>query len=127
MEKRPERIIMTDGSPYNSMLKRGSTLFKAKSHKGVRITYEEIDLEEYDKRVDNLAKKIAAQPGISLLAILKDALYDLPLDYLTTVEKKVGEEVKKAEPKIITKVDTTYRGSCVNLNVGGKNLVELRH
>ena len=127
MDKEPEKIIMTDGSPYNSMLLRGSTVFKAKSHKGVRITYQEIDLEEYDKRVEDLAKEIARQPGVNLLAILKDALYDLPLDYLTTIEKKVEEELAKPEPKIITKVDTTYRGSCVNLNVGGKNLVELRH
>jgi len=49
------------------------------------------------------------------------------LDYLKNVEKKVGEELQKPEPEIKTKVDTTYRGTCVNLNVGGKNLVELRY
>jgi len=123
----PEKMVMTDGSPYNGMLRRGSAIFKAKSHRGVQITYEEIDLEEYDKRVDNLAKRIINAKGVDLLSILKDALYDLPLDYLTRVEKKVEEEIKKDEPKIVTKTDRTYRGTCVNLNVGGKNLVELRH
>lgn len=124
---KPERIIMTDGSPYNGMLKRGSTIFKAKRHRGVQITYEEIDLREYDERVYDLANKIAKMPGVDMLAVLKDALYDLPLDYLAEVEKKIGEELKKPEPKIVTRTDTSYRGTCVNLKVGGKNLVVLRH
>ena len=122
-----ERFTMTDGSPYNGMLKRGNTVFKAKSHKGTQITYQEIDLEEYDNRVDSLAKKLAEIPEVDLLAILKDALYDLPLDYLAQVETKIGQELEKPEPEIKTKIDTNYRGTCVNLNVGGKNLVELRH
>ena len=122
-----EKFIMTDGSPFNSMLKRGSTLYKAKCHRGHEVTYVEIDLEEYDKRVDELAKTLAKQPGIDLLAILRDALYDLPLDYLKSIESKVKKELEKSKPEIKTKVATTYRGTCVNLNVGGKNLVELRH
>ena len=126
-KKNGEKIKMTDGSPYNSMLKRGSTVFKAKKHVGHEITYIEIDLEEYDNRVASLAKKIAKMPNVDMLAMLKDALYDLPLDYLNNVENKVLKELKKSEPKIETKVNTTYRGTCVNLNVGGKNLVELRH
>jgi hypothetical protein len=128
MEKQNGEIIkMTDGSPYNSMIKRGSTLFKAKCHRGHEVTYVEIDLEEYDKRVDELAKSIAKQPGIDLLALIKDALYDLPLDYLKTIESKVKKELEKPEPEIKTKTATTYRGTCVNLNVGGKNVMELRH
>jgi len=123
----PEKIVMTDGSPYSGMLRRGSTVFKAKKHIGTQITYVEIDLEEYDKRVIDLAKEIAKSPAVNLLEILKDALYDLPLDYLATVEKKVKEEIQKPKPVIATKVDTNYRGTCVHLNVGGKNLVELRH
>jgi len=122
-----EQIKMTDGSPYNSMIRRGSTVFKAKSHKGHEITYVEIDLEEYDKRVDELAKNLAKMPGVDLLAILKDALYDLNLDYLKNVESKVNKELSKPEPEIKTQVSTTYRGTCVSLNVAGKNLVELRH
>lgn len=118
---------MTDGSPYKGMMKRGSTIFKAKKHRGVQITYEEIDLEEYDKRVGNLAKLISKRPEVDMLAILKDALYDLSLDELASVEKKVEIEMKKPEPKIATKTDTTYRGTCVGLHVGGKKLVELRH
>ena len=128
MEKENGEVIkMTDGSPYNSMLKRGSTLFKAKKHIGHEVVYVEIDLEEYDKRVDALAKTLAKQPGIDLLAILRDALYDLPLDHLKSIENKVKKELEKPKPEIKTKVATTYRGTCVNLNVGGKNLVELRH
>jgi len=118
---------MTDGSPYKAMLKRGHSIFKAKSHKGTVITYQEIELEDYDKRVSDLAAKIAKMPGVDLMAVLKDALYDLSLDYLDEVEKKFKAELKKSEPKVITKVDTTYRGTCVNLNIGGKNFVELRH
>jgi len=124
---KPEKFTMTDGTPYNSMLRRGSTVFKAKSHRGHEITYQEIDLEEYDRRIDELAKNIAKMPGVDLLATLKDALYDLQLDYLKNVEGKVNKELTKPEPQIETKVSTTYRGTCVNLNVGGKNLVELRH
>ena len=128
MEKENGEVIkMTDGSPYNSMIRRGSTIFKAKSHKNHEITYVEIDLEEYDKRVDELAKNLAKMPGVDLLAILKDALYDLQLDYLKSIETKVNKELEKPEPEIKTQVSTNYRGTCVNLNVGGKNLVELRH
>jgi len=126
-KNKPEKFKMTDGTPYNSMLRRGSTVFKAKSHRGHEITYEEIDLEEYDKRIDKLAKNITKMPGVDLVAVLKDALYDLQLDYLKNVETKVNKELSKPEPKIVTKVATTYRGTCVNLNVNGKNIVELRH
>ena len=128
MEKQNGEVIkMTDGSPYNSMIRRGSTVFKAKKHKEHEITYVEIDLEEYDRRVTELASKIAKMPGVDLLAILKDALYDLPLDYLKNVETKTLKELEKPEPQIQTKVSTTYRGTCVSLNVGGRNLCELRH
>jgi len=82
MEKsNDKKLILTDGNPHNSMLKRGSTLYKAKCHRGHEITYVEINLKEYDERIDKLAKTIADQPGVNLMAILKDALYDLPLDY----------------------------------------------
>lgn len=124
---KPERFVMVDGSPYNALMKLGDTVYKAKSHKGVQITFEAIDLEEYDKRVIGLAKKIAAMPEVDLHSLLTDALYDLPLDYLKSVETKIYKELEKPKPVIKTKVDTTYRGSCVNLNVGGRNLVELRH
>lgn len=128
MEKKDdEKFRMTDGSPYNSMLKRGSVLFKAKKHIGHEVIYVEIDLEEYDRRVAKLAENIAKQPGVDMLAILKDALYDLPLDYLKSIEGKVKDELEKPKPEIKTKVATTYRGTCVNLNVGGKNVLEIRH
>ena len=127
MNHEPDKIVLTDGSPYNGMFRRGSTVYKAKKHVGTQITFVEIDLEEYDKRVHELAVKLAQMPSVDLLSILKDALFDLPLDYLGSVEKKISMELEKPEPKIATKVDTNYRGPCVSLNVGGKNLVELRH
>lgn len=118
---------MTDGSPYKAMLKRGHSVFKAKSYRGTTITYQQIELEEYDKRVNDLATQLAKMPEVDLMAVLKDALYDLSLDYLAEVERKFKKETEKPEPEVKTKVDTTYRGTCVNLNIGGKNLVELRH
>ncbi|KKN15399.1 hypothetical protein LCGC14_0986410 [marine sediment metagenome] len=125
--KKPAKLVMVDGSPYNAMMQLGDTVYKAKSHKGVQIVFEAIDLEKYDKRVNDLADALSKMPGVDLRSLLTDALFDLPLDYLKTVETKIYAEMKKPEPKIVTKVDPTYRGSCVNLNVGGKNLVELRH
>lgn len=94
MNKKPEKFTMSDGSPYNAMLKRGHSIFKAKSHKGTTITYQEIDLEEYDKRVEALATKIAKMPGVDLMAVLKDALYDLPLNHLAIVEKSLQKNLK---------------------------------
>lgn len=123
----PNIIKMTDGSPYNAMFKLGDKVYKAKKHVGTEITFQEIDLAEYDRRVRSLAEKLTKMPDVDLLSILKDALYDLPLDYLKQVESKVGQELVKPKPQIKTQVDTNYRGTCVNLNVGGKNLVELRH
>ena len=127
MANKPEIIRMTDGSPYNAMLKRDGKTFKAKSHKGEEIIYQEINLEEYDKRIVELAGIIGKQPDVDVLAIIKDALYDLPLDYLAKVERELKVEVEKPKPVIATKVSKTYRGTCVNLNIGGKNMVELRH
>lgn len=124
---KPEKIIMTDGSPYNAMFKRGHTVFKAKSHRGVQITFQEIDLADYDKRVHELATKLAQMPNVDLLVMLKDALYDLPLDYLGEMGKKFAEEIEKPKPVVVTKTDRTYRGTCVSLNIGGKKMVELRH
>lgn len=127
MDEKPEKFTMSDGLPHQGMLMRGTTVFKAQKHKGVEITYQEVDLEEYDKRVSDLAAKIAKMPGVDLMAVLKDALYDLPLNRLANVEKKIEEELKKPKPEIVTTPEKTYRGTCVQLTVGGKNLVELRH
>lgn len=126
MEK-PEIIKMTDGSPYNAMFRLGDKVYKAKSHKGTEITFQVIDMKEYDAEIQYLAEQLAEMEEVDLLAILIDALYDLPLDYLKKVKKNIQQELEKSEPKIKTQVDTNYRGTCVNLNVGGKNLVELRH
>ena len=125
----PEEITVTDNL---GMLKRGTTIFKAKSHKGVKIVYQEIELEEYDKRVSELADKLAKMPGVDLMALLKDALYDIPLDQLEKVEKKFEAEVKRAKAekeaaRVKTVTERTYRGTCVDLLIGTSRVVELRH
>lgn len=127
--EQPEKITLTDNL---GMLKRGTTLFKAKSHKGVKIVYQEIDLEEYDKRVSALADKLAKMPEVDLMALLKDALYDIPLDQLENVEKRLDAEIKRAEAakeaaKVRTATERTYRGTCVDLRINGYTAVELRH
>jgi len=127
MSEKSEKFTMTDGELNSGMLKRGSSIFKAKSHRGTIVTFEEINLEEYDKRVSVLATKLAAMPNIDLLVVLKDALYDLSLDHLATVETKFEKEIKKEAPEVSTKVDRTYRGTCVNLSIGGRKVAELRH
>ena len=127
MAGKPEIIKVSDGSLYNATIKKDGKMFKAKSHKGVEIVYQEIDVEEYDKRIEKLAQTIGEQPDVDVLAIIKDALYDLPLDYLSRVERELTMELKKPEPVVATKKDKTYRGTCVNLNIGGKNMVMLRH
>ena len=123
-ESKKETIEMTDN---RGMLKRGTTIFKAKSHKGVKMIFEEIELEEYDKRVNDLAVKIAKMPEVDLMGALKDALYDMTLDRLTKVEKMLEKELEKEKPQVKTTSDQTYRGTCVNLAIGGKFAVELRH
>ena len=129
MAEQLKKMIVTDNL---GMLRRGSTIFKAKSHKGVTIVYQEIDLEEYDKRVTDLADRIAKMPGINLITLLKDALYDIPLDQLEKVEKRFEEEIKRAEEtkekaRVAMVTEKSYRGTCVDLSIGGKKVVELRH
>jgi len=126
-DKKPRIIKMADGSPYNAMLIKDGVSYKAKSHKGVEIVYQEINLAEYDERIEKLAQIIGKQPDVDVLGIIKDALCDLPLDYLAKVERELTAELAKPKPKIVTKKDTTYRGTCINLSIGGKNMVELRH
>ena len=114
---------------YQDMLKRGSTYLKVRKWVGGKLYYEEIDLEEYDKRIAELAKKIASAPEVDLLSLLKDALYDLNLDRLDRVEQMVNTELEKSKKeKRPSNIKTTprQRGTCVNLAVGGKFAVMLR-
>ena len=121
-----ETLEMLDNQ---DMLKRGNAIYKAREWKGGKIYYEEIDLEEYDRRIDNLARKIASMPQVDLLDILKDALYDLNLKRLSKVEGMLEVEIKEAqEEKREAEIKTTKRnrGTCVNLAVGKKFALMLR-
>ena len=88
MEKK-ERIVTTDN---HGILRSEGRIFKARVHQGVTITYEELDEEAYDKRVSELAERIAAMPGVDLMSVLRDALYDVSLRRLDIIEKDLNKE-----------------------------------
>lgn len=89
-----------------------------------KAEFVEVDPKVYDDRVDALANAIVSNPGVNLLDILKDALYDLPLEHMDRVEKLLVEEKKKPTPEVQTKKGE--RGTCVELRIGGKFAMELR-
>lgn len=125
-EPKKERFEVND---YQDMLKRGDITYKVRKWHGGKLLYEEIDLGDYDKRIENLAKKIASMPQVDLLSLVKDALYDLTLERLDRVEGMVSTEVAKAkEEKRKPEIKTTprQRGTCVNLAVGGRFALMLR-
>lgn len=114
-------------------------LFKAKRFrrgtpneimKGIhRVEYVEVDPSEYDKRIENLARRITSFPKVDLLEVLRDALYDETLDRLDRLEKLLDKEEAKAqeksvEPRIETK--RGERGTCVELRVAGRYGMNLR-
>ncbi len=122
VEGKKERIRMTTG--IGGLFHKAGKWFKVLKHQGVHNIYEEIDLEEYDKRVCGLAKKIVSSPNVDLTDILRDALYDLPLERLGKIEEMLKQEMAKATPSV--KTTKRDRGTCVNLAIGGKFAVELR-
>ena len=117
-----EQITMTDN---RMMFTKDGKTFHALEYKGVTITYEEIDPKEYDKRIRQLADRIDALPGVNLVDVLRDALYDMPLKKLAKVENKFKAELEKKDPQVKTTVRD--RGTCVGLAIGGKRTLELRH
>ena len=126
-----KKIQMTDDAGHFWL---DGKLFKIKRYmrgsredlmKGIhKAEYVEVNPEEYDARVGNLANEIVSHPGVDLMDILRDALYDLPLEHLSRVEKLLAEEKKKPKPEVKTKKGA--RGTCVELRVGGKFAMELR-
>ncbi len=117
-----KQIELTDN---HGMLHQGNRLFKAHHWKGTRVVYEEIDIVEYDRRVADLAEKLAAMPGVDLLAVLKDALYDLSLKRLEKVEAAFSKEVEASEePRIVT--TSRDRGTCINVAIGGRFAFQVR-
>lgn len=131
MSKKVEKVQMTDDAGHFWLkgklykMKRYMRTTRDQIMKGIhRAEYVEVDPEEYDERVEKLAKLIMSYPKVNLVDVLKDALYDLPLDVLTRVEKLLVEEAKKAKPDV--KTQRGERGTCVELRVGGKFGLELR-
>lgn len=122
-----QEIIKTTDN--NSILYKDGKLYKVRRHRATSLLYEEVDPKEYDKRIQALAEKIASCPRVNLLDTLKDALYDVSLDFLDRIEKKVNKELvtaeaMKVEPRIRTK--TAERGTCVDLFVGKRLVCNIR-
>ena len=116
-----ERIKMTDNQ---GMFKKGSKVFKVHHYSGVHIVYDEIDMDVYDKRIQELTDKLCSLPEVDLKDILKDALYDLSLKRLEKVETSLEKELEKENPQVrTTKRD---RGTCINLAIGKRFACELR-
>lgn len=124
--KKPDRFVMTDNMGLVHM--DGKT-FKAISYRGPRVTYAEIDVADYDARVEALVAAILAAPGVNLVDVLKDALYDIPLERFEVVERMIHEEAVRAKTeKRPPNMATTKRdrGTCVNLAVAGRFCAVLR-
>lgn len=131
MEEEKKKISMTDDGGHFWL---GSKLFKIKRWvasskkdrlKGIHTAeYVEVDPVEYDARVERLTKEIASSPGVDLLDVLRDALYDISLTHLSRIEKALEKEQQKKEPKIRTR--RGERGTCVELRVGGRFGLDLR-
>lgn len=128
-------IRMTDDGGHFWL---GGRLYKVKAYrtdaksamKGIHnAEYVEVDPDEYDRRVEELTSRIASFPGVDLKDVLRDALYDMTLDHLSRLEKKLDKEVARAEvasrpPKVETK--RGERGTCVELIVGGLFGMQIR-
>ena len=100
---------------------------------GTKRTFEgvfvEVNPEEYDKRISALTERVMAYPGVVLSDIIKDALYDLQLNVLENLEKRLDkEDMKAAEKGQTPKVETKRgdRGTCVELHIGGRYAAQLR-
>ena len=126
--KGKEEIEMVEGG---GLLYRAGKMLKLVRWKRGRLkgVYREVDAQEYDARIQSIADMIAKCSMVDLAVVLKDALYDLPLDLLDKVEGKLGQEIEKAkvekrEPRVATK--TRERGTCVNLNINGDFALNLR-
>ena len=106
-----------------TMYKDGK-MFKAVKFSKTNVIFIEVKPEEYDRRIHDVADKIASYPGVDLKDVLRDALYDLPLSRLDVIEKMLADETEKGEPQIrTTKRD---RGTCINVAIGGRFAFELR-
>ncbi len=121
-----ETFTMTD---MTGLVNKDGKVFKAQKWRGLRAVMVEINPQEYDARVQRLADMIMASPGVNLVDVLKDALYDLPLDRLAVIEQMVGQELETAKAEgrpPDMKTTKRDRGTCVNLAVAGRFCANLR-
>lgn len=111
-------------------LKRYRSADKKEMMKGMhRGEYVEVSPVEYDSKIEILAKRIAAFPQVDLLDVLRDALYDMPLNHLDNLQKKLAkEEARASQSSTKPRVETRRgeRGTCVELRIGGRYGMELR-
>jgi len=121
-DKKPDSFKATTG--FRTTIFKDGKAYKVLRHSRTSDIFVEVDLSEYDNRIFSLADKITSSPGVDLKDILRDALYDLPLELLSKIEERVNTEVAKPEPDI--KTTKRERGTCINLAIGGRWAMELR-
>ena len=93
-------------------IERKST--KKKDKRTWHKTYlQEIDKEDYLKRIDKLVEAIAEHPEVDIRDILWDKFTTMSYSNLEKTEKWLENELKKKKPII-----KTTRGHCVELNIG---------
>ena len=120
--------LWLDGKLYK--VRKYQPVPKDDALKGVfNMEFVEVDPQEYDARIEAVAKRIASYPQVDLLDTIRDALYDLPLCYLQRLEEKLNKEEIKAnvegrKPKVETR--RGERGTCCELRIGGKYALNLR-
>ncbi len=106
----------------DGLIQEGKNLFKVHHYgAGHNILYEEINPEEYDKRINEIAKELVKHPAVNLTDIVKDALYDLPLKLLERLETQLKKEESRSsitQETPVVKTRTTNRGTCVDLVIG---------
>jgi predicted nucleic acid-binding Zn-ribbon protein len=125
-KKKPDKFLMSDNM---GIVHQDGKTYKAISYHGPVVKYEEIDVAKYDARVQRLVEVIRASPKVDLTDILRDALYDIPLERLDKVEVMILAEAEKAKlearvPDI--KTAKRERGTCINLDVAGRFCAILR-
>jgi len=124
--KKPDKFLTTDDM---GIVHQGGKTYKAISYRGVVVKYQEIDVKEYDARISKLVKVIMASPNVDLVDILRDALYDIPLERLEKVEEMIEAEAARAKKeKRVPDIKTAKqeRGTCINLDVAGRFCAILR-
>jgi len=103
---------------------------KEEAMRGVhQARFVEVDPAKYDQRIEKLAQRIKTYPQVDLLDVVRDALYDMSLNQISRLEKRLDKEEavakeQKTEPRVSTK--RGERGTCVELRIGNRWGAQLR-